>query len=178
MYNINSEGQTITDILNGSGIVKFTKIKEIGFNRPLVSTTKMVVLLEDKYNLSILRFPYWGRTSLYHDTILFSDSLVLQSIAPFQNMSNSLDVRVSGYNPYSSNKVVQLKEEFIHYNSGYWSTNSCIDNDQNTWQPLTETVPASFVTSELNLFFQSTNMLFTEKAYTPRTVSKITTLCQ
>lgn len=114
-YHIASQGAMPTDVLWTAGKDYYTKIKDAKFNKPLTFNTFMAVLLEDNNGNSVLRFPYLnvGNTS-YSDTILYAADPKLESLAPFQYMSNSFETYAAGYYALDYSKISFLEEYELH----------------------------------------------------------------
>ncbi len=177
-YKIPSEGLNISKALIAIGTYcEYQSLKEIQYNRPMVSTSRMVALLEDFYGNSILRFPDWNISNNSNDTILFTNLYELESIAPHQYISSSLELRTAGYDPNNDNKVVQLFTNDIHGYQGKWATHSCIQYQQNTIEEVQNiNVSGSLNEISLNDYYYRDHRLFTSVEFTPRNVA-VTRLC-
>lgn len=179
-YKIPDQGLAISKILIAIGYnntVQNKAIKEIQYNNPLVSTSRMAVLLEDVNGKSILRFPDWNIITNWYDTILTTTDYKLESIAPYQFTSGSLEVRTAGYYPSSDNRIVQLLTNDIHGYQGKWATSSCIPYSKGVIEEVKPiNAPLTFNSSKLNSFYYKAHTLFTSVDFTP-IVSSRTNLC-
>lgn len=174
-YKIPYSGSNISKILVALeyGDVKYNKLKEIQYNNKLVSTSRMVVLLEDSYGNSVLRFPDWNIVENWYDTALYTSSYKLQSIAPFQYLSSSLELLTAGYEPNNQNRVVQLFTYDIHGYKGKWATLSCIPYSKKTIEEIRNfNAPVTSVESPLNNYFLKSHILFTQVSFTPQNTSE------
>ena len=176
-YKISLQGLSPSKTLIALDNVKYKTLREIKYNRPLYATSRMAVLLEDSNDYSVLRFPDWNIIGNWYDTMLTTNAYKLQSIAPFQYTSGSLELRTAGYNPNNSNRVVQLFTYDIHGYLGRWSSRSCIPSrDWAIEEIRNATMPVSFTESSLSNFHYKSHIDFTSVSFTPRIVTK-TNLC-
>lgn len=177
MYKFNSQGQASSKILIGLDNRTYTSIKEIKYNRPLYSTSRMAMLLEDSEGYSDLRFPRWAISDSENDTILTSSIYKLNSIAPFQYTSGSLELLVSGNTTFGKNKVINLLEGDIHGYHGNWSNKSCIGTRIGEWEEITSNVSPAEVTSSLQSYYYKSHILFDTYGFTLRNASS-TKICE
>ena len=174
-YKIPSPGSNISKILIAleNGSVKYKTLREIQYNNTLVSTARMVALLEDSNGNSVLRFPDWNIMENWYDTALYTSSYKLQSIAPFQYLSSSLELRAAGYDPNNQKKVVQLFTYDIHGYKGRWATLSCIQYNQKVIEEIRNfNAPVTSVESSPTNYYLKPHILFTQVSFTSRNVAK------
>lgn len=133
LYKVIGEGVTDLDI-QWSYNESYDDILDIGYCAPINNNAKMAVLLKKGSQYS-LRFPTWGHSTPYTDTVLRSSDLALLSIAPYQSMSNSLELMTAGNDPSNSHLLYKLMNYNIHGTTGYWSQYSCIPSILGSMEP-------------------------------------------
>ena len=177
-YKISSPGQTITKIILNLDNVQYSSIKDIQYNRPLYAKSQMAVLLEDVNGTSVMRFPdrVAINTGPYPDTLLYSSTYKLQSLAAFQYTSGSFEVRSAGYEPNNNNKLIHLLTADIHGNTHKWSNLSCISNKVWASEPARISLTTSLTEEKLTQVFFKAHTLFTPHEFTPHLVTQ-STIC-
>ncbi|MBP5547736.1 MAG: hypothetical protein J6X58_02445 [Bacteroidales bacterium] len=139
LYRIDNVGNATSRIQYSTGAEKSRRIKEVEFNFPMMTTTRMTMLFESDSSRSLLRFPYWGIGTTYYDTVLYNDQYDLYSIAPFQYLSQQLDLAVGGIDR-SDNRIMELRQFNIHDPLGLWTKYSCMKASHGEWRPLPTTI--------------------------------------
>lgn len=132
-YRINIPGQQTTGIQYNYDNNRYKRILEAKFNMSLNNNTNMAIVLEDEDGKSIIRFPCWNNQTTYCDTILYSDSVTVQSLAPFQLSSNTFCLAMGGYFHNNMKKIAELRNYDIHGSNGLWSRWSCLPKINGTW---------------------------------------------
>lgn len=171
-YKISSPGQTITKTILNLDNVQYSSIKDIQYNRPLYAKSQMAVLLEDVNGTSVMRFPDWVaiNTGPYPDTILYTSTYKLLSLAAFQYTSGSFEVRSAGYEPNNNNKMIHLLTADIHGDTPKWSNLSCISNKVWSSEPARTPLTSSLTEETLTQFYFKAHTLFTPHDFTSHPV--------
>ena len=118
LYHIGSEGATSVEVKNNYDMDVYSEIKEITFNVPFNTYSKMAILLDG----NTLRFPLWASNYNY-DTVMYTNDYNLASMVYYYAQSGLFDISGVGYD--STNKIVRL---YQNVNSDWptWNSMTCM----------------------------------------------------
>lgn len=133
LYRFDNPGQSSTEIQNSVLPYSHRRIVDARFNRPLVETTRMAMLLDDESGMSMLRFPLWGMTNDYGDTTFVSYEHKITTIDPYQHMSDELNVLAGGYSYAGGNRLTHFLQRRIHDSFYFWFSHACLPHVFGKW---------------------------------------------
>ena len=125
-YLVPSKASTSVQVSYDKGAGVFSNVKEALFNYPIGTTTNISLLLNDTNGSPYICNPLFSTTfSNYTAPVLSIDDPLIESIQPYQGMSNGFDIAVGGHFANDALKVSNIMEHNIHNHLPSWYSMNC-----------------------------------------------------
>lgn len=125
LYRILNEGAPIDRVQFMHGLVRYTRLVDMRFNRPLATKSWLAVQLWEEDKISNIRFPHCEKTASYTDTMLTTSSIRIGSGDPYQTTAGMMSLKVGGYYYNVNSDLAAFQLHQIHHNGFDWSQYSC-----------------------------------------------------